>query len=145
MLKERFTKKWKLRHYLLTLVLMESFLGRFHTYSLFALVQIREQLVTMLHITSSLDCVHTAAFTSGPKCVMSEEAALQFVWISKTRQQFSWIQHRADRKSSTETTTLWHLVTFQNKTIYVDTRAQITKKDPSVGNTSCCCFYNTIL
>ena len=33
--------------------------GRFHTYSLFAVVRIRDQIVTMLHIASSLVCVHT--------------------------------------------------------------------------------------
>ena len=47
--------------------------GHFHTYSFFALVRIRDQLVTMLQVASSLDCVHTAAFTSGPKCVKQED------------------------------------------------------------------------
>ena len=46
---------------------------------------------------------------------------------SPPEHNFSWILHRADRKSSAEIT-IWYPVTFQNKTFRVDTSTQISKK-----------------
>ena len=53
--KKKYLQNWCHSHH------SQPHFWRFHTYSLFALVRIRDQLVAMLHITSSFVCVHTAA------------------------------------------------------------------------------------
>ena len=96
-------------------------------YSMWCQQEARPAEVSRLNSTRSV---------SGPAPLRHSSRYAGLLFSARCRgkvQQFSQIQHRADRKSHTETTTE-HLVNFQNKTLCVDAS---TKKNPTKGtNTS---------